>query len=124
MPPSRDGGYAASVRTTTRRFGRARAEWVTTALPAVASSTGYVAGGHAYLSRGVVGDLLGFAVLAGAAAVTGRRVRHEALLCLTLIGGVLAVGPEWPLRVREAAWWALFTAGLGGYLVVRRRVCD
>ena len=56
--------------------------------------------------------------------VAGERVRHEALLCLLLIGVVLAARPQWPLAVPDAAWSAVLSAGLAGYLGVRRRVCD
>ena len=109
---------------TTRRWGLSRAEWATTALAAVLSSTGYVLGGLPYLSRGVLGDLAGFAVLAVVAAARRERLRHEALLCLALIGVVLALDPQWPLEVREAVWWPVFAAGLLAYLAARRAVTD
>lgn len=86
------------------------------------STTLYVALGEPYLARGVVGDLAGFAVLAGVLASTGRRARHEALVCLGLIGVVLVVQPDWPLRQGPVVWWAAVTAGLSGYLLVRTRV--
>lgn len=97
-----------------------RAEAVTTGVAVVASSTGYVLGGHAYLARGVVGDLVGFAVLLAVLLLTGRRLRHEALLCLALIGGVLLLDPQWPLRVGDGWWWAAWSAGLTAYLVPRQ----
>lgn len=50
--------------------------------------------GQAYLSRGVLGDLLGLLVLAAAGTRLRARLLHEALLCLLLIGLVLAVGPR------------------------------
>lgn len=81
----------------------------------------YVALGEPYLARGVVGDLAGFAALAGILASTRRRARHEALVCLGLIGAMLVVRPDWPLRQGRAAWWAAVTVGLGGYLIVRTR---
>lgn len=92
----------------------------TTAVAVVASSTGYVTGGFAYLARGVLGDLVGFAVLAGLLLATGRRLRHEALLCLLLIGAVLLVAPDWPLRLAEGWWWLMWSAGLTAYLMLRQ----
>ena len=109
---------------TTRRFGLSRLEWATTAVAAALSTTAYLVAGSPYLARGVVGDLLGFLLLGGLALALGRRVQHEALVCLLLIGAVLAAAPQWPLAVPDVAWWALFLVGLGGYLAVRRRVCD
>ena len=109
---------------TTRRFALSKAEYVTTATAAVVSSTSYVIGGLPYLSRGVVGDLTGFLLLGAAGAAAGARVQHEAAVCLVLIGGVIALNPEWPLRVSEPRWWALFTTGLAAYVLVRRRSCD
>lgn len=53
------------------------------------------------------------------------RVEHEAAACLVLmIGVVLQLDLQWPLRLPEVFWWGAFTAGLGSYLVVRRHVCD
>ncbi len=109
--------------STTTRFALSTAEWLTTVFAAAVSTGAYLAAGQAYLSRGVVGDLLGLLVLAVVGVRLRARLRHEALLCLLLIGLVLAVGPRWPLAVPEPVWWALFLAGLGGYLVVRRRLC-
>lgn len=109
---------------TTRRFALSRLEWVTTAVAATVSATAYVVEGHPYLARGVVGDLAGLAVLGSVAVARGRRLQHEALLCLVLIGVVVAAAPAWPLRLPELAWWGLFCAGLAAYLVVRRRACD
>lgn len=98
-----------------------RSELVTTAAAVVASSTGYVLGGSDYLARGVVGDLLGFAVL-GAVLPGRRRLRHEALLCLALIGAVLLLQPQWPTRLPEALWWLAWSIGLTAYVVPRQRV--
>lgn len=109
---------------TTRRFALSRAEYATTAVAAVVSSSAYVTGGFPYLARGVVGDLAGFLVLGVAGLAAGARVRHEAAVCLALIGAVLLLDPHWPLQLAEPFWWALFGAGLVGYVVVRRRVCD
>ena len=93
-------------------------------MAAVLSSTGYVAGGLDYLARGVVGDLAGLLLLDAAALVLRARVEHEAAVCLVLIGVVLQLDLQWPLRLPEVFWWGAFTAGLGSYLVVRRHVCD
>jgi len=82
------------------------------------------AGGYPYLARGVVGDLAGFVLLGAAGLRRKARVRHEALLCLALIGVVVLIGPRWPLQLSEGVWWALFVLGLGAYLVVRRHLCD
>jgi len=112
------------MTVTTRRFALSRAEYATTAVAAVVSSAAYVTGGFPYLARGVVGDLAGFLVLGVAGLAVRARVRHEAALCLTLIGAVLVADPDWPLRLAEPAWWALFSTGLSAYVVVRRRICD
>ncbi len=109
---------------TTRRFALSKAEYATTAVAAVVSSAAYVTGGFPYLARGVVGDLAGFLVLGAVGLAVRARVRHEAAVCLTLIGAVLLVDPDWPLRLAEPAWWALFSAGLVVYVLVRRRICD
>ena len=111
------------MRATTRRFALSGAEYATTGVAAVVSSTAYITGGYPYLARGVVGDLTGFLVLGAAGAVAGARVRHEAAVCLTFIGAVLLLDPQWPLEVAEPAWWALFSTGLAAYVVVRRRIC-
>lgn len=109
---------------TTRRFGLSTAEYATTAAAALVSSTAYVTGGFPYLARGVVGDLAGFVVLGVAGVAARARVRHEAAVCLALIGGVLVLDPEWPLQVSEPLWWAAFTAGLAAYIGVRRTIND
>ncbi len=112
------------MTVTTRRFALSKAEYATTAVAAVVSSAAYVTGGFPYLARGVVGDLAGFLLLGAAGLAVRARVRHEAALCLSLIGAVLLAGPDWPLRLAEPAWWALFSTGLAAYVVVRRRICD
>ncbi len=99
------------------------AEWATTGVAAVVSSAGYLVGGHDYLARGVVGDLVGFALLGGMGIARGGRVRHEAAVCLLLIGVVLLLDPQWPLRYGEPTWWGAFTVGLVGYVGLRRRLC-
>lgn len=115
---------AATRRGTTRRFALSPAEWVTTAVAAVVSSAAYVTDGFPYLARGVVGDLTGFLLLGVAGAAVGARLKHEALVCLALIGVVLLIDPQWPLRLSEPLWWGLFSVGLAAYVVVRRKVCD
>lgn len=118
------GGHVTQTGSvTTTRFALSPAEWLTTAVAAVISTGGYLDAGQAYLSRGVLGDLLGLVVLAGAGARLRARLQHEALLCLLLIGLVLAVSPRWPLAVPEPVWWVLFLAGLSRYLALRRRLC-
>ncbi len=118
------GGHVTQTGSvTTTRFALSPAEWLTTAVAAVISTAAYLDAGQAYLSRGVLGDLLGLVVLAGAGARLRARLQHEALLCLLLIGLVLAFGPRWPLAVAEPVWWVLFLAGVSGYLVLRRRLC-
>lgn len=114
----------ALSRAMTRRFALSRWEAATTALAGVVSSAAYVVGGFPYLARGVVGDLLGFLVLGVAGSLMRARIKHEALLCLALIGIVVAAGPTWPLQLTEPVWWTLFFAGLSAYVAVRQRLCD
>jgi len=111
------------MTVTTRQFALSKAEYATTAVAAVVSSTAYVTGGFPYLARGVVGDLTGFLLLGVVGVAVGARVQHEAAVCLALIGVVLLVDPQWPLQLAEPAWWALFSTGLVAYVVVRRRIC-
>jgi len=91
---------------------------------AVVSSAAYVLVGFPYLARGVIGDLVGFLLLSVAGAAAGARLKHEALICLALIGAVLLLDPQWPLRLAEPLWWGLFTIGLAAYVAVRRMICD
>lgn len=114
----------APATGTTRRFAMSRAEWATTSVAAVVSSAAYVIAGLPYLARGVVGDLAGFLLLGITGAAFGARLKHEALLCLALIGVVLLLDPQWPLRLSEPLWWGLFTIGLAAYVAVRRTICD
>ena len=72
----------------------------------------------------MVGDLTVFLLLGAAGAAVGARLKHEALLCLALTGVVLLLDVQWPLRLSEALWWALFSIGLAVYVAVRRRICD
>lgn len=113
-----------TLRVTTRRFALSRAELATTSAAAVVSTAAYVTAGAPYLARGVVGDLLGFALLAVAGQVAGARVVHEAAVCLACIAVTVLASPDWPLALPEAAWWGLFTVGLVAYVVQRRRLCD
>lgn len=115
---------AAPLRGVTRRWALSRAEWATTAVAAAVSSTAFIVGGQPYLARGVVGDVLGFALLGVGGAVAGGRVRHEAAFCLALIGAVIAADPQWPLRLGAAGWWGVFGLALAGYLAARRRLCS
>jgi hypothetical protein len=114
----------APTTGTTRRFALSRAEWATTSVAAVVSSAAYVSAGFPYLARGVVGDLAGFLLLGVAGAALGARLKHEALICLSLIGVVLLLDPQWPLRLSEPLWWGLFTIGLAAYVALRRKICD
>lgn len=112
------------MRATSRRFALSGPEYATTAVAAVVSSAAYLTGGSDYLARGVVGDLAGLSLLAGVGLAARARPRHEAAVCLALIGLVLLAAPQWPLRLPEPFWWTLFSVGLAAYLGVRRHVCD
>ena len=96
---------------------------VATTIAATACSTVlYLREGHPYLARGVVGDLLGFAVLSTVLLSRRERGRHEALVCLAGIAAVHAAAPTWPLARPPRLWWSAMAAGLASYLVLRRRV--
>lgn len=107
---------------TSARHGLDRSELATTALAVLLSSTFYVAYGHPYLARGVLGDLVGLAALTAVLIIRRRRGRHEALACLGVIAGVSTLSPEWPLVVRGEVWWGLVVAAVAGYVVVRQGV--
>lgn len=111
-------------RGRTRRFALSTGERVTTAIAVLVSTGAYLSVGFPYLARGVVGDLLGLAVLGVLGAAGRARVEHEAAVCLAMIGLVVLAGPQWPLALSERTWWALFVAGLVVYVAVRRRLCD
>ena len=111
------------MTATTGRFALSGPEYASTAVAAAASTGGYLTGGSDYLARGVVGDLVGLLLLGAFAVAARARARHEAAVCLVLIGAVLLLGPQWPLRLPEPFWWALFSIGLVAYLAVRRYVC-
>ena len=121
MPAERAG---SAQRATTRRFALSAGEWVTTAIAALISTGAYLSAGFPYLARGVVGDLLGFAVLSVVGVAAHARVKHEAVVCLALIGLVVLAGPQWPLALSEGVWWAMFFLGLAVYIAVRRRICN
>ena len=110
-----------SPRLLTARRGLDRSEWVTTVAAFVISTACYLRWRHPYLARGVVGDLVGLALLSGV-AWTGRRLRHEALVCLGSIAVVHVVDPEWPLAVADIVWWLAVVVAVAGYLAVRLRV--
>jgi len=102
------------------RLGRAE---IATTLGALAISTLlYLRDPHPYLARGVTGDILGLIVCSVPLLSRRQRLRHEAAVCLTAIGGVHVVKPEWPLRVDDTIWWATIAAGLTGYVILRRRI--
>jgi hypothetical protein len=117
-------GTRTPASWATRRFALTRAERVTTGIAAAVSTSAYLTCGHPYLARGVVGDLAGFLPLGVTGSALGARVKHEAAVCLLLIGLVVLAVPEWPLALSEPAWWAAFCVGLVGYVAVRRRLCD
>ena len=122
MSVARDTTVTAAA--TTRRFALSAGEWATTAIAAIVSTGAYLSAGHPYLARGVVGDLLGFGVLAGVGLAVRARVKHEAAIRLGLIGVVVLASPQWPLALPEPAWWSLFFIGLAIYITIRRRICD
>lgn len=107
---------------TTADPGLSRSELATTAVAVAVSTALYLRYGHPYLARGVLGDLLGLAVLTGALVNRRRRLRHEALICLVGIGVLLAARPEWPLRYPSGVWWTVVGVALTGYLLARWRL--
>ncbi|MGH8905087.1 MAG: hypothetical protein ACRD0K_00855 [Egibacteraceae bacterium] len=112
------------MRATSARWGLDRAEFVTTGLAAVVSSSLYVAYHAPYLARGVVGDCLGFSALLVPLVARRRRARHEALVCLAGIGLVHLLGWDWPPRYPSWLWWTVFGAGLISYLAARRATLE
>ncbi len=107
--------------TTTEAVMSGR-ELATTVAATACSTALYLREGHPYLARGVLGDLLGFAVL-GAVLLSHRaRARHEALVCLAGIAVVRVAAPTWPLERSPRLWWAAMAASLTSYLALRRRV--
>lgn len=67
-----------------------------------------------------VGDLIGFVLLGAVLLRGGRRLRHEALICLACIGVVLLLAPGWPLRLDDRWWWLVWGLGLLTYLALRQ----
>lgn len=110
-----------SPRLLTARRGLDRSEWVTTVAAFAVSSACYLRWGHPYLARGVVGDLVGLALLT-LVAWTRRRLRHEALVCLGSIAVVHVIDPDWPLAISDLFWWLAVVLAVAGYLAVRLRV--
>ena len=111
----------ALVHATTFRSSLDRADVATTAAAVVISTGLYLRNGHDYLARGVVGDLVGLAVLAVPLVLVRRRGRHEAMTCLVAIGVVHLLDPQWPLTRSEAFWWVAIAVGLAAYIALRRR---
>lgn len=99
-----------------------RIEVLSTVAAFLLSSTLYVAYGHPYLARGVLGDLVGLGVLTAVLLIRRRRGRHEALVCLAGIAVVSAASPEWPLRVPDGVWWPVVAFAVGVYVLVRQRI--
>ena len=122
--PARDRGVGRRGRGSTALTADpwlAHPEIATTLLAASISTGLYVRGGAPYLARGVVGDLVGLAVLAMLLRVRGERARHEALVCLVAIGVVSATRARWPLRVPSIGWWLVIVPVLVSYLRYRAR---
>ena len=94
---------------------------MTTVAAFAISSALYARWRHPYLARGVVGDLVGLALLS-LVATRRVRLRHEALACLGSIAVVLMVDPDWPLSIPDVAWWLAVVAAVAGYLAIRVRV--
>jgi hypothetical protein len=105
---------------TTSRWGLDQAEVATTVVAVAVSSGLYVAWGHSYLARGVIGDLIGLGLLSLVAFWRRRRLRHEALFCLGCIAMVLSLNPRWPLRISSIVWWSAVAAAVAAYLGLRR----
>lgn len=108
-------------RGTSTRPGLDRSEAVTTAAAVAVSGSCWAAFGAPYLARGVVGDALGLTVLAAVLLASGRRLRHEAMVCLAGIGLVHLAGWNWPLALPSAVWAGVFGVDLAVYLVLRAR---
>lgn len=113
-----DRDHVHPSRFVSRRPRLDPSEVATTAVAATVSTSLYLRDGAPYLAQGVVGDLAGFALLAIPLA-RGRRLRHEALVCLGMIGLVRAVDPAWPLARSTTFWWRAIAAGLVAYLGLR-----
>lgn len=109
---------------TTRRSALSGSEWLTSAAAGYVSTSAYLRYGRAYLAPGVVGDLVGFAVLTQALRTRQARLRHEAAVCLGCIGLVVTATQRRDLpRIPEPLLWGAFAAGLAAYVHARRRIC-
>jgi len=108
------------MRLTTTDQRLDRIEVATTALAVVASTGLYLRYRHPYLARGVVGDIAGLAIASIPLLTRRRRLRHEALICLTGIGAVYATSMRWPLRFPEPVWWSAIALALTAYVPLRR----
>lgn len=102
--------------------GLSRAEWTTTGVAFAVSAGLYLAHGHPYLARGVLGDLGGLAFLSLVVLGRHRRLRHEALFCLGCVAAVHLVRSDWPVAVAGVWWWGSVVVALGGYVRLRHRV--
>lgn len=110
--------------STTTDWALDGSEWGTSALAAAVSSSMYVRHGQRYLGPGVLGDLLGFAVLSQVMGRRGARLRHEALLCLAAIGVTAATTRTTRVgSIPEPLLWGTFATGLSAYLRQRSNVC-
>ena len=118
---SQSGKAVNRSRLLARNPRMSGSEIATTAAAAATVSTSlYLREGADYLAQGVVGDVVGFAILAVPLS-RGRRFRHEALVCLGMIGIVRAVDPSWPLTRSSSFWWRTVAAGLVAYTGLRGR---
>lgn len=117
-PPRRET-YAAP-RWTSARAGLGRTEIATTAVAAAVCAGCWAAFRDPYLARGAVGAALGFLALTVPLVRSGRRARHEALVCLVAIGMVSALRWRWPLALPSSVWWTVLATDLAAYLALRR----
>ncbi len=108
------------MRVTTTEQRLDRLEVATTAVAVIASTGLYLRFHQPYLARGVIGDIAGLAVAGIPLLTRRRRLRHEALICLTGIGGVYATNTRWPLRFPEPVWWSAIVLALTAYVPLRR----
>lgn len=118
--PGSPGGHTRGVGgPTSAQTGLDWAEMATTAAAVAVSGSCWALLGAPYLARAVVGDTLGFTVLSAVLVARGRRLRHEAAVCLVAIGLVHLAGWAWPLALPSWAWAAVFLVDLACYLALR-----